>query len=646
MCGIAGFYGKFNDPLLTKMIHAIRHRGPDGLGEKLFSGPGETRIGLAHARLAIIDLSMHGYQPMTISCPHCHSIKTMWLTYNGEIYNYPTLKKTLEKQGHAFHSNADSEILLHLYCQHGTDMLNYLNGIFSFALYDMKTENLFVARDQLGVKPFYYTQLQNGFLFSSEIKSILMHENISRELDADAIDHYLTYLWCPAPKTMLRAVKKLEPGHAMIVQCGKIIRHWQYYDIPFDQPNFNLSFDDLAIELADRVEHAVQKQLLSDVPVGAFLSGGLDSSAIVAMMRRLQPYKPIDCYTICVKDKKSDGFVDDLPYAKKVAEHLNVNLHIVDATSDMIQRLPEMLFYLDEPQADPAPINALLIAEQASKNGLKVLMSGAGGDDLFTGYRRHAALHYDRYWQWLPHPVKKSLSELSRNITLSSNQSIVRRFIKLFSYAHYKDDHYLESFFYWNTKTLRSNLYTNDFQKKISNQFFLRDSLQKISTQDRINRMLYLELKHFLADHNLNYTDKTAMLFGVEVRVPLIDRELVEFATKIPSKYKQRGKLSKAIFKKSMEPYLPKEIIYRPKTGFGAPLRQWFHGNLKLLVDEYLSEESITNRGLFNFSCVQKTMLLDRAGKIDATYTLFSLLCIEIWCRQFVDAATPSQLTI
>jgi len=651
MCGIAGFYGHFDPYLLAKMANAISHRGPDGHGEVQFSANHNIQVGLAHTRLAIIDLSKSGHQPMTVTCPHCST--RSWLIYNGEIYNFPELKKALEKRGHTFFSHTDSEVLIHLYHEYGTEMLSKLNGIFAFALYDEKKQTLFVARDHLGVKPFYYANTENGFLFASEIKSILSDETVSRELDPIAVDHYLTYLWCPSPRTLLRSVSKLVAGHAMLIQDGKVIRHWQYYDVPHTASPLKGSFNTVANELAHQIEKAVERQLISDVPVGAFLSGGLDSSSIVAMMRKCQPEKKIDCYTIRLSDNKTDGFADDLPYAKKVAEKLKVNLHIVDAKPDMIRQLPKILFHLDEPQADLAPINTLLISELAKSQGLKVLMSGAGGDDLFTGYRRHAALFYDKQWQWLPESIKKIMASTARH-ALSGNgfgmhYPIMRRAAKLFAYADQSGDDYLASFFYWNTQTFRRRLFSTDFRKKIALAdplTPLQNTLKKYEPKNRIDRMLYLELKHFLPDHNLNYTDKISMAAGIEVRVPLIDKDLIDFAMRIPAQYKQRGKTGKAILKKAMTPFLEKEIIYRPKTGFGGPLRQWLHHYLRDVLEDCLSKSAIEKRGLFDYENIKQTIALDAAGKIDASYTLFSILSIEIWCRQFIDSPVPTILTI
>lgn len=656
MCGIAGFYGQYNQPLLEKMHHAINHRGPDGAGTLILSSPHRIPIGLAHARLSIIDLSEFGHQPMTVKCACCQNKslgkhKQLWLIYNGEIYNYRRLRHDLERQGHTFHSNSDSEVLIHLYRQYGPDMLNKLNGIFAFALYDGGTGDLLIARDQLGVKPLYYSETKAGVLFASELKAILMCEAVSRELDATAIDHYLTYLWCPAPKTMLRSVNKLQPGHAMIIRQGHIARHWQYYDIPSVEPLLKGSFDSIAIDLSHQIQQAVQRQLVADVPIGAFLSGGLDSSSIVAMMKKLSPDQSIDCYTIKTAMPKQDGFIDDLPYAIKVAKQLGVNLHVVDAQPNMIQRLPEMLFYLDEPQADPAPINALLISEQARRDGLKVLMSGAGGDDLFTGYRRHVALHYDRYWQYLPNAIKKYIANKARSAAsgngVGMSRTMIRRLMKLFSYIDHTGDAYLASFFYWNTAQLRQTLYSKSLLDKINTDNKgepLLQSLMSSNASDKVHRMLYLELKHFLADHNLNYTDRASMAAGIEVRVPLIDKKLVEFAMRIPQNYKQQGNISKAIFKKSMEPYLPKEVIYRPKTGFGVPLRYWMQNDLKEILHDCLSPDVIERRGLFSVSGVNRLIKLNQKGKLDASYTIFSILCIELWCRQFIDGKVPQKI--
>lgn len=638
MCGIAGYSGHFSSGLLSDMINIISHRGPDDKGLWINH---DQLIGLAHARLSIIDLSAAGHQPMT------NEDKTIWLTYNGEIYNYRELRSDLLQKGHIFKSMTDSEVLLHLYEEEGHDMLKKLEGIFSFAIWDQDTKELFIARDALGVKPLYYAEIETGFLFASELKSILACKQLSHEIDNEAVSQYMTYLWSPAPKTMLKYVQKVRPAHCMRIKNGKIIRDWRWYRIPYNGVYLSKPEDDVSDELALKVQNAVRRQLVSDVPVGAFLSGGLDSSAVVAMMSRALAPGGINCYSIGF-DNASDmeGSPLDMPYARKASKHLGVHLHeIVVKPAELVKHIEELIYCLDEPQADPAPLNAMIIAQRARKDGIKVLLSGTGGDDIFTGYRRHTALLYEKYWGWLPLSARKVLMKSSSMPGLDK-YAIVRRMKKMFRHANLPGDQRLVSYFKWSSDELRWNLLSRDLKNGLqpdSAEKALLESLKEIPDErEPVNKMLYLETRHFLADHNLNYTDKTSMKYGVEVRVPLLDTELVEYAASIPVSMKQKGQEGKAIFKKAMEPYLPSEIIYRKKTGFGAPLRKWIKDDLREMVDELLSERSIKSRGLFDDKAVRALIEKNQKGIIDGAYTIFSLLCIELWCRIFLGGAEVS----
>ncbi len=651
------------------MQRALGHRGPDGHGELVIrrSRSDSQSVGLAHRRLSIIDLSADGHQPMTVSCDRCgvthgatESATAMWLTYNGEIYNYRELRAELESRGHHFHSRTDSEILLHLYADEGAAMLSRLKGIFAFALYDgrkngqqgvMRPGDVLLARDGLGVKPLYYTSLPEGTLFASELKAILQSRAVSRELDPEAIHAQLAYLWTPAPATMLKSVRKLLPGHAVVLRDGRAGAEWCHYDLPYGEAPLTGDEREIAAQLRVEVERAVERQMVADVPVGAFLSGGLDSSAVVAMMRRVRPdYRP-RCYSIGFRGAAdADGNVSDLPYARRVAKHLDVDLSVLEIEPDAIQHLERMLYHLDEPQADPAPINALLIAERARADGIKVLLSGAGGDDLFTGYRRHHALSLERHWAWLPAAARRGLAAASRwgaggGAGAVMHNPAARRLAKAFAYADLPGDERIVSYFWWSHESSRRALYAPGLRAYLAGFAtaapLLRTLRRVPGEHDRINRMLYLEAKHFLADHNLNYTDKTGMAAGVEVRVPLLDQELVAFATRIPSSMKQRGSVGKAIFKRAMEPYLPRDVIYRPKTGFGAPLRRWMQHELRDRVDDTLSDSSLSKRGLFDPAAVRRLVAQDRRGEVDAAYTIFALVCMELWCRIFVDAPVP-----
>jgi asparagine synthase (glutamine-hydrolysing) len=666
MCGITGFQGQFDEKLLSVMAKQMVHRGPDGQGKVFFKGASDF-TGLAHARLSIIDLSDAGHQPMSVECDRCqkNDVKPeqkLWLTYNGELYNYKKLKAELSARGHSFFSQSDSEVILHCYAEYGPGFLEKLNGIYAFALYDgrlsgqkegVQPGDLIIARDGFGVKPLYYSSTQQGILFASELKSLLCSDSVEREIDLTALDHYLTYLWSPGEQTMLKSVKKLCPGHAMLIRNHQIQRHWQYYDVPVGQEkNSNMSFDSAATQLKEKLSSAIERQMIADVPVGAFLSGGLDSSSIVALMRDQNPDMDIDCFTIRTSSQNNEGFSNDLPYAQKVAKHLKVNLHIVDAQPNMIMRLPEMLYHLDEPQADPAPINALMISELAQSLGVKVLMSGAGGDDLFTGYRRHYALQLDKYWQWAPRKIKEITANYCRHALSGGgfgvNQPVTRRILKLLKDCDKSGDDRTASFFAWSNANIRNRIYSDRVRSNFisaDDHSVLLESLNYVNDCSRLDKMLYLELKHFLVDHNFNYTDKMSMAKGVEVRVPLLDPDLVRFAFTIPDYFKQKGKVGKAVFKRAMEPFLPRNVIYRPKTGFGAPLRHWLHHDLKEIISEVLSEKSLNARGLFNPKTVSNLIELDKSGKADVAYVIFALFSVELWCRQFIDVKIPTMLT-
>ncbi len=662
MCGIAGFQGRFDPSILDVMSAVMAHRGPDDAGTLMLDA-GSDPVGLVHRRLSIIDLSPDGRQPMTTNCSQCGCVANMpgdqrlWIVYNGEIYNYPELKKSLEKKGHRFHSRSDTEVLLHLYAEEGLSMVERLNGIFAFALYDGRENtgdsrvpkgSLFVARDGFGVKPLYYAQTRNGFVFASELKSLVSANVVPMDLDLEAIHQYLAYLYAPAPKTPLRSVNKLEPGTAMVVHQGKVRSSWCFYDLPYGRVRIKSGEIDLSRRLDHHLEKAVERQLLSDVPVGAFLSGGLDSSAVVAMMRRLYPEKPVTAYCIGFEgDETIEGSPADLPYAQRVAKHLGVDLRPIVVTHDIIHQLEKMIYYLDEPQADPSPINVMLIAQQARQDGYKVLLSGTGGDDIFSGYRRHHALNFERLWSWLPDNLRIGASSwLQKTSGLSPPEKWLfcqrwfRRIRKAASSARLSGDDRLISYFYWSNDQIRRALYSEEMARAldgVDTAAPLRKSLARIPDERApLNRMLYLEAKHFLADHNLNYTDKASMAMGVETRVPLLDVDLVNFAASIAPKAKLNFRNGKAIFKKAMEPYLPRDVIYRRKTGFGAPMKRWLHAELRELKADVLSDASLKKNGLFDPAAVRHLMELDRLGVVDATYTLFALICIQLWIKIFI----------
>lgn len=633
MCGVAGFQGTFNSGLLARMAATIAHRGPDDAGE--WHSPDGT-VGLAHRRLAIIDLSPLGHQPMV------DTSGAAVIVFNGEIYNFRELRAQLEAEGHRFRSHSDTEVLLVLYRARGEAMLSSLNGIFAFAIFDQADRTLFLACDAMGVKPLYISEGRDGFVFASELKALAACPGLTGTLDVAALYRYLGFLWSPGGATPFKGVRRLEPGEALRVKEGRIARRWRWAAPASTNPPIVLDEAEAVRSVQAGLRTAVRRQMVADVPVGAFLSGGLDSSAVVAMAREVSPN--IDCFTIDAGSVRDSGVIDDLPYARKVARHLGVKLHEirVDA-SRMAADLERMVFQLDEPLADPAPLNVLYISQLARQHGVNVLLSGAGGDDLFTGYRRHRALMLERYWAWMPQTARQGL----RSITSRFGQggALGRRAAKAFAHADLPPDKRLVGYFLWADPARVLSLFAPEHRAALANEVMtapLDDYLGALAPGlPPLQRMLALEQRFFLADHNLLYTDKMSMAAGVEVRVPFLDNELVKLANALPPALKQRGAEGKWVLKKAMEPYLPREVIYRPKTGFGAPLRRWLRHELRELVGDILSTDTLRRRGLFDPKAVAALVADDQAGRVDAAYTILGLVCIEVWCQQFIDKALP-----
>lgn len=638
MCGIAGFFGRFSPDLLGEMNKCLAHRGPDDSGE--YFDP-DAQIGLAHRRLSIIDVSARGHQPMW------DASNTVCIVFNGEIYNFRELRGQLEADGYEFRSKTDTEAILNLYLKYGDGALSRLNGMFAFALWDTRDSSLLIARDGVGVKPLYYSETPDGLIFASELKALLHCRSVERRIDYRAIHDYMTYLWCPAPRTMLQDVKKLEPGTAMRILEGRVVSRWSFYHLPFDQAICPMPVGEASRLVRDQVRSAVDRQMMSDVPIGALLSGGLDSSSVVAYVTRNLGGRPLDCFTIGFKDDsfQSEGNVADLPYAKRVARYLGAELHTAHVGPEMAEEIQRMVYSLDEPQGDFAAISTFFICRLARERGIKVLFSGAGGDDIFSGYRRHQALQLERCWRWLPVSVRKGLKRFSS--WLPSSSTVPRRIDKVFSYPHLDGDARLASYFHWIEPSVLAPLYTEALFEQIRGYPFsapLMRSLQGMSNGvHKLNRMLYLECRHFLADHNLNYIDKMSMATGVEVRVPLLDPDLISLAARLPVAYKHRGGTGKWIFKKAMEALLPRDVIYRSKTGFGVPVRHWIHNELRPMVEDVLSKESLDRRGLFDYNAVHRLLALDRSGAVDVAYPLLSIICIELWCRIFMDIRIPAR---
>ncbi len=631
MCGVFGFNLKQKSAVnLEAVASIIEHRGPDGKG---FYYSDDSHVGLGHVRLAIIGLGDDAAQP------YISQDKQSALSYNGEIYNFKSIAKGLTQKGVHVDDCSDTKVLFEFLLRYGLSRLHHLNGMFAFAFYNQVNNDLAVVRDGFGVKPLYYVENEIGVFFASEVKALLAMGVKPGALDAQTISRYNTYLWNPACELPSFNIKKLAPGHCLKIRQGKIIDNYRWFDLRRQarliykkkKTEFYIS------ETARHIQKAVHGQMVSDVEVGAFLSGGLDSTSIVTFAKEINP--DIRCFTIDTGLPET-GMPDDLPFAKQAAKHLDVPLEIVKVDhKNLADDIKLLIECLEEPLADPAPLNVLYISQLARMHGVKVLLSGAGGDDVFTGYRRHKAILAERWLSKMPNLIRRQLANSAKYFDTSSGFG--RRASRFLNGMDLDGNDRLINYFSWIPDTVLRPLFCEEFRseidrKKLSMPF--SDYLDQFDTSlDDIDKILLLERRFFLADHNLTYTDKMSMAASVEVRVPFLDIELVEFASTIPYYLKQHRSEGKWVFKQAMRPYLPDSIIFRGKSGFGVPLRSWLNGGLKQLVNDILSKEVIQKRGIYNFEMVKKFLECDRKGKIDGSYIIFSLMCFEIWCQKFID---------
>lgn len=631
MCGIVGYYGDFNKHVLSDMNDMLAHRGPDASG--LFYAD-DAPVGLGHRRLSIIDLSPAGAQPMWDAEKKCV------ITFNGEIYNYRELREDLLRDGFKFKSKTDTEIILNLYIRDGLQMLKLLNGIFAFGIFDTRNKSLLLARDGFGVKPLYYTLTSKGLIFSSELKALLLEPSVNRRLSHEALHYYLSYSWAPSPWTMLKDVKKLKPGRALVVSDNRIVEEKVFYRVPTKTDEIKCNEAEAIQMVYSALGVAVKRQMVADVPVGAFLSGGLDSSSICAFARKHVPHGRLRCFTIEAQGFEEEGFVDDLKFARMMASYLGVSLEVIRAgAKEISDHMEKMVYHMDEPLADTASINTMMIAKLARDSGITVLLSGTGGDDLFAGYERHLALELEKLWAWAPELFRKLLSRIARELPIYS--PVLRRLAKVFRFANLTPDQRIAGYFHLAHPDIEMSILSKESKSALKNERFsqpLMESLNETDTRlDRVERMLYLDAKHYLIDNNLLYTDKMTMAHGIEARVPFLDPDLASIAANLPKRMKFQNATGKYILKQAMKADLPMDIINRPKTGFGIPIRRLIKNELKESFSDLLSDNSLRSRGLFDPNGVKKLLELDFQGKMDAANLIFTIGCVEMWARIFID---------
>jgi asparagine synthase (glutamine-hydrolysing) len=650
MCGIAGLANCGDREVLARMTHVQAHRGPDdsGLWERRF--PDGSYIGLGSRRLAILDLSADGHMPM------CNHGRSVWITYNGEIYNYADLRRELQSKGHTFVSNTDTEVVLHLYEQEGAECVKKLNGMFAFAICDLRSARpeLFLARDHFGVKPFYYAHHGRKLAFASEVKALLHVPQIEAELDLESLHQYLTFLWVPDPNTMFRSIYKLPAGHCATF-CDGELKITQYWDLTFPRTDapFPRAEADLADELRERLRQSVESQMVSDVPVGAFLSAGLDSSSIVAMMRQTSS-QPVRTYTITFPQEYRVGetTLDDPDVPARLARRIGCENQKIVVEPDVADLLPRLTWHMDEPTADPAIITAYLVCREARKQAT-VLLSGVGGDELFAGYRKHAAHRwasaYQRVPRFLRSGIESGLEALPgfRGTSMKGQVRLAKKMARSASLA--PQDRFIQNCTYLDGDQ-KLNLYTAQIQDQLrsSDPATQHNSrFNEVRDADFLNQMLYLDTKIFMTSLNLNYNDKMSMASSVEVRVPFLDRELAEFAAwNIPPSLKLKGffrSTTKHILREAMRDVLPAEVLHQPKAGFAAPVDYWLANDLREMVDDLLSETNIRSRGLFRPEAVRRYVDEHRDGAEDWSMQIWQFLTLEHWMRIFLDSGAHQQ---
>ncbi len=635
MCGIAGIFGEASEELAREFCRILEHRGPDDAG---WLAASEGPVTLASRRLAILDLSSAGHQPMATADGR------YTLVYNGEIYNFDAVAAPLRAAGHRFRGRCDTEVLLEVLARRGREALGELNGMFAFALWDAREQRGLLARDPFGVKPLYYAELGGGrVIFASEAKALLLHPEVRTEMDAAALEDYLAFLWTPEPRTLFESIRKVPAGHWLEWQGGRHkIR--PYYDLPAKEGAVSLSDREAAEALREHLRRAVRRQRVSDVPVGLFLSGGLDSSALAAEAADVR------CYTaaFAAADNAYDQFTDDLPYARKVAQHFGAPLREFEIRAEVAELLPRLLYHLDEPLADPAIINTYLICRQAREDGAIVLLSGQGADELLGGYRRHLGPVLNARLEWMPDFARAGIAELAGRLPAGRPGragGVMRRAKKLLAPLAKPPEEQFVEYCQWLGDEQARSLLAPDLAAMLGNRrpsASTRRLMAQSPSAQLVDRMLYRDLKSFLPALNLAYTDKMGMAAGVEARVPYLDLDLAAFAWRLPARQKIRGRRGKWLLREAMRGVLPPEILERPKTGFGAPVRQWMRRDLRDMARDLLSPAALARTGWFSAEGVEALWRGFESGREDHGYSLWALLVLQVWREVFLKNLTPS----
>ncbi|QEG38972.1 asparagine synthase (glutamine-hydrolyzing) [Roseimaritima ulvae] len=626
MCGIAGILElaptqSAPADVLERMLSSIIHRGPDEDGRLI-----DRELAMGMRRLSIIDLA-DGTQPMFDEAGR------YGIVFNGEIYNYRELRQQLIARGHTLKTHSDTEVIVHLYEEFGSDCLEHLRGMFAFAVWDKQRRELFIARDRLGIKPLYYAQRGQTLLFGSEIKALLQHPQLTAELDRRGLSDYLSLKYVPAPRTMFSGVHSLPPGHYLLARDGNIETH-QYWDLSFEKPSTFRSDEEYLEELEALVRESVRLRLRSDVPFGAFLSGGVDSSLIVALMAD-ELDTPVNTFSVGFAGSEGQ---DELPYAQIVADRFGCQHHtFAISANDFLQHAEQVLWYLDQPIADQATVATHMVAQLARQH-VKMVLTGEGGDELFAGYARYQGERYSPWTRHLPAAaggiVRRAADILPgmRRGKIALNALTIRDEATRFAnwFPMFSDDGKRQLLADWSAEHSRGAGHVFD------------RLLQQCDAGEPLDRMLYCDTKAWLVDYLLLRGDKLTMANSLEARVPLLDHKLVEFAARLPTRLKLHGRTRKYLLKRLGSQLLPDSIIHRKKQGFPIPIERWLRHEARDLVHDALSEQRLRDRGLFNPKYVRTLVQRHESNYADHATEIWGLVSLEMWLRRFVDAPTSS----
>ncbi|MBA3807109.1 MAG: asparagine synthase (glutamine-hydrolyzing) [Solirubrobacterales bacterium] len=634
ICGVLAFNDSFacNEQVTAAMRDAMVHRGPDDQG--LWISP-SRRVALGHRRLSIVDVSHFGRQPMS------NEDGSVWVTFNGEIYNHGELREELQTRGHRYRSQCDTETIVHLYEEEGERCVERLDGMFALAIWDQRRRELFLARDRLGKKPLYWTKTAEGFVFASEIKALLRHPAISADLDVEAFYDYLTFVCTPAPATMFAGIRKLSPAERMTIgKDGDILSeiYWTPMSARRTAELAGGSEDELGERLLALLRSSIAKRMMSDVPFGVFLSGGVDSSTNVALMSELMS-EPVRTFSVAFRQHER---YNELEHARKVSQLFKTEHHeVLIDVEDLVSFLPEMVHHQDEPIADWVCVPLYYVSKLARDCGTIVVQVGEGSDELFHGYQNYidAVTRRRRYWEPFQHAPARA-----RGLLASSALALARASGRGLFHAQYVADAATGRLPFWGgaicytgelkRQILAGNGHAPDAYRVVERLW--QEAERDCPEADLLQKMTYLELKQRLAELLLMRVDKMTMATSVEARVPFLDRELVEFALALPESMKVRGGVGKWLLKRTVDGLLPSEIVHRQKQGFGAPVAEWFRGELGVRAQREIRESTLAERGLLDYARIDELWGAHRSGKGDWSFQLWNLYNVSAWHDHWV----------